>query len=89
MIIGISGSVTGVLFGMIIAAYLQKYGIDMGIMMKNATIMIPNVFHARITAQTWYIGFIPGVFSALIGTMLAGIGIYKRQTARLIKELQA
>lgn len=89
LIIGISGSVTGVLFGMIIAAYLQKYGIDMGIMMKNATIMIPNVFHARITAQTWYIGFIPGVFSALIGTMLAGIGIYKRQTARLIKELQA
>jgi putative ABC transport system permease protein len=89
LIIGLSGSVIGVIFGMIIAAYLQKHGIDMGIMMKNASIMIPNVFHARITPQTWYIGFIPGVLSALIGTMLAGIGIYKRQTARLIKELQA
>jgi len=89
LIIGILGSVTGVFLGMIIAFYLQKNGIDLGIMMKNASIMIPSVFHARITAQTWYIGFIPGVFSALIGTMLAGVGIYKRQTARLIKELQA
>jgi len=89
LIIGILGSVGGVFLGMIIASYLQKNGIDLGIMMKNATIMIPSVFHARITPQTWYIGFIPGVFSALIGTMLAGIGIYKRQTARLIKELQA
>jgi putative ABC transport system permease protein len=89
LIIGFLGSVGGVFLGMIIALYLQKNGIDLGIMMKNATIMIPSVFHARITPQTWYIGFIPGVFSALIGTMLAGIGIYKRQTARLIKELQA
>lgn len=89
LIIGILGSVTGVFLGMIVAFYLQKNGIDLGIMMKNASIMIPSVFHARITVQTWYIGFIPGVFSALIGTMLAGVGIYKRQTARLIKELQA
>ncbi len=89
LIIGTCGSVAGVFLGMGIAAYLQKYGIDLGIMMKNATIMIPSVFRARITLQTWYIGFIPGVFSALIGTMLSGIGIYKRQTARLIKELQA
>ena len=89
LIIGFLGSVAGVFLGMLIATYLQKNGIDLGIMMKNATIMIPSVFHARITTQTWYIGFIPGVVSALVGTMLAGIGIYKRQTARLIKELQA
>jgi hypothetical protein len=30
LIIGLSGSVIGVIFGMIIAAYLQKHGIDMG-----------------------------------------------------------
>jgi putative ABC transport system permease protein len=89
LIIGILGSVAGVIAGMGIASYLQIHGIDLGKMMQNATIMMPTVFHARITAETWFIGFIPGVFSTLIGTMLSGIGIYKRQTAQLFKELEA
>ena len=84
--VGIIGSVTGTLIGMGFAWYLQKYGIDIG-MMKNATIMMPTVFRGRITIETWYIGFIPGVVSNLIGTALSGIGIYKRQTAQLFKEL--
>lgn len=89
LIIGIIGSVAGVIMGMGIASYLQIHGVNLGNMMKNATIMMPTVFHARITPETWFIGFIPGVFSTLIGTMLSGIGIYKRQTAQLFKELEA
>jgi putative ABC transport system permease protein len=84
--IGIIGSVAGTFIGMGFAWYLQEYGIDIG-MMKNATIMMPTVFRGRITIETWYIGFIPGVLSTLIGTALSGIGIYKRQTAQLFKEL--
>jgi putative ABC transport system permease protein len=84
--IGIIGSVAGTIIGMGFAWYLQEYGIDIG-MMKNATIMMPTVFRGRITIETWYIGFIPGVVSTLIGTALSGIGIYKRQTAQLFKEL--
>jgi putative ABC transport system permease protein len=84
--IGIIGSVIGTLIGMGFAWYLQDYGIDIG-MMKNATIMMPTVFRGRITIETWYIGFIPGVVSTVIGTALSGIGIYKRQTAQLFKEL--
>ena len=89
LIIGFLGSMAGIIAGMGISLYLQGYGIDLGSMMKNASIMMPQVFRARITTATWYIGFIPGVFSALLGTMLAGIGIYKRQTAQLFKELEA
>jgi putative ABC transport system permease protein len=89
LLIGITGSVAGVIVGMGLAWYLQTYGIDIGNMMKNATIIMPAVFHAHITTETWFIGFIPGVFSTLIGTMLSGIGIYKRQTAQLFKELEA
>ena len=89
LIIGIMGSIAGVIAGMTIALYLQHNGIDLGKMMQNATIMMPTVFHARITSETWFIGFIPGVFSTLIGTMLSGIGIYKRHTAQLFKELEA
>lgn len=89
LIIGTMGSVTGVIVGMGLSWYLQTYGIDIGKMMQNATIMMPTVFHAHITTDTWFIGFIPGIFSTLIGTMLSGIGIYKRQTAQLFKELEA
>jgi putative ABC transport system permease protein len=89
LIIGLFGSLTGLLVGMVIALYLQNHGVDLGFMMKNASIMMPGVFRAQITPQTWYIGFIPGFISSQIGTMLAGIGIYKRQTAQLFKELEA
>ncbi|MCU0376672.1 MAG: FtsX-like permease family protein [Bacteroidales bacterium] len=89
LIIGFFGSLAGVALGMVIALYLQNHGIDLGIMMKNASVMMPQVFRARITPETWYIGFVPGFLSTQLGTLLAGIGIYRRQTAQLFKELEA
>jgi putative ABC transport system permease protein len=88
-LIGLFGSFAGVAVGMTISLFLQNKGIDLGFMMKNASVMMPSVFRAHITQATWYIGFIPGFISTQLGTMLAGIGIYKRQTARLFKELEA
>lgn len=86
--IGIVGSVIGTLIGLGFAYILQTKGIDIGSMMKSATMMLPNVFRAHITSDAYYIGFIPGLFSTVLGTMLAGIGIYKRKTAQLFKELE-
>jgi len=88
-LIGLFGSVAGVAIGMSISLYLQNHGVDLGFMMKNASIMMPRVFRAHITPATWIVGFIPGFISTQLGTMLAGIGIYKRQTAQLFKELEA
>jgi putative ABC transport system permease protein len=51
--------------------------------------MFPSVLKARITPVDFWLGFIPGLLSTVIGTMLAGIGIYKRQTAILFKELES
>jgi len=89
LIIGFFASLTGLAFGMLIAYYLQEKGVDLGMMMKNASIMMPRVFRAQITPWTWLAGFIPGFISTQIGTMLAGAGIYKRQTAQLFKELES
>jgi len=86
---GFIGSLGGTVVGMTIAWCLQTYGLNFGELLKNSTIMMPAVLRARITPETWYIGFIPGVLSTTIGTMLSGIGIYKRQTAQLFKELEA
>jgi len=89
VIVGITGSVLGTLFGLLFAWLMQKYGLDMGGMMKGSSIMMPEAIRARITPVDFYLGFFPGVISTVIGTMLSGIGIYKRQTARLFKELEA
>ncbi|MBS4013991.1 MAG: FtsX-like permease family protein [Bacteroidetes bacterium] len=89
VIIGIIGSVFGTFLGLFFAFILQEYGLNIEGMMEGASVMFPNTINARITTMDFYIGFIPGVISTVIGTMLAGIGIYKRQTARLFKELEA
>ncbi len=89
VMIGLVGSVTGTIVGLFFAWLLQKYGIDFSGLMKGTSIMIPSVVRAHITAPDFYLGFIPGLLSTVTGTALSGIGIYKRQTARLFKELEA
>jgi len=58
-------------------------------MLEGSTMMMSGIYKARITPETYYIGFIPGILATFLGTALAGIGIYRRQTAQLFKELQA
>jgi putative ABC transport system permease protein len=87
--IGIAGSVIGTTIGLSVAWVIQVYGIDISGMMEGSSIMMPTEIRTRITPPDYYLGFIPGVFSTVLGTALAGIGIYKRQTARLFKELEA
>jgi len=87
-LIGLVGSAFGTILGLLFAYWMQEKGIDIGSMMKGATMMMPGKFYARIVPEAYYIGFIPGLFSSTLGTMLAGIGIYKRKTASLFKELE-
>ncbi len=90
LMIGIAGTIVGTTFGLCFAWILQEYGLNIGEFTKNASaaVMMPNIIRARITFTDYYIGFIPGVISTLVGTALSGIGIYKRQTAQLFKELE-
>lgn len=87
--IGIVGSIIGVAIGLTISYLIQNKGLDFSNVMQNATMLMPGVFRTRITPEAWYIGFIPGIFATVLGTVLSGIGIYRRQTARLFKELQS
>lgn len=88
ILIGIIGSSLGTLIGLGFSYWLQEVGLNVGDMMKSSTIMMPNIFRARIETPAYYLGFIPGLFSIVLGTMLSGIGIYKRKTASLFKELE-
>lgn len=88
VLIGIIGSFLGTLLGLGVAYLLQTKGINISGMMQGATMMMPAVVRAQITPPAYVIGFVPGLLSTVLGTMLSGIGIYKRQTAQLFKELE-
>jgi putative ABC transport system permease protein len=88
LLIGIIGSVLGTVIGLSASYYLQVVGLNLGGMMQQSTLMIPSVVKSRITPTALYIGFIPGIFSMVLGNALAGIAIYKRNTAQLFKELE-
>ncbi len=88
VLIGIIGSTAGTLIGLGFSYWLQEAGLNIGDMMKSSKMMMPGVFRASITTPAYYLGFIPGLFSVVLGTMLSGIGIYKRKTAQLFKQLE-
>ncbi len=84
--IGIFGAVVGTLVGLGFGFYLEKVGLNIGGMMKNATVVIDDVIRARIAPQSFVIGFLPGVGAIVIGTAISGVGVFRRQTAQLAKE---
>ena len=88
IVIGIIGSVAGTIIGLAATWYMQTYGIDIGGMLSDASMMMPTVIKARLTPDLLYIGFIPGLFAMVFGNMLSGRAIYKRETANLFKELE-
>ena len=88
VLIGVIGSVIGTAIGLFGVYLLQKYGIDIGDLMKDSSMMMPTVLRGKMTPDLLYIGFIPGLFAMVLGNMLSGIGIYRRSTASLFKELE-
>ncbi|MBT8327342.1 MAG: FtsX-like permease family protein [Bacteroidia bacterium] len=88
VLIGILGSILGSILGLAAAYALQVYGFDISEFAPQSNMLMPNVIRAKVTPDLFYIGFIPGVFAMVLGTALSGIGIYKRETATLFKELE-
>jgi len=86
--IGFIGSIIGTMIGLAAGYYLQNHGINLGNLMQDGGLMMPTVFRAIVKPEAYYIGFIPGLFSMVLGNALSGIGIYKRKTAQLFKELE-
>ena len=88
LILGCIGTVIGTAFALVLAFWLQEKGINISQMMQSSTLLINDVLRARITPFAFAIGFIPGLAANVLGSSIAGIGIYKRKTAQLMKELE-
>ncbi len=87
--VGIIGSTLGTGLGLAGGYYLQEVGIDISTFMQNSTVLFADVVRARVTTTSYFIGFIPGLMATIIGAMISGIGIFKRETSQLFKELEA
>jgi len=86
--IGVIGTVIGTIIGISLTYWMQEVGIDYSELMENMNYPMSAIMRSRVTPDQFYIGFIPGVFATVLGTMLAGRGIYKREMAQLFKELE-
>ena len=91
VIIGFIGTVIGTAMGLGITYYMQEVGLDYSAAMESLSstdIIMSNVFYAQVTPELYFIGFIPGGLATVLGTMMAGRAIYKREMAQLFKELE-
>ena len=89
LIIGALGSLLGTALGLAIAYYLQTYGINAEAFTRSSEMMMTNVIRAQVTWVSYVIGFIPGLLATLLGTAIAGLGVFRRRTATLMKEFEA
>ena len=89
LVIGFVGSVVGSALALAPSYWLQVHGFDLGYLFKNSSLMVNSVIRTEITPTSFFVGFVPGLLANGIGTAISGVGIYKRQTATLMKELEA
>lgn len=89
ILLGVMGGVLGTFFGCIAVYFLERYGINIAYATQGQTSMvISDVIRGKLSLTTCYIGFVPALVAPVLGTTLATIGILKRQTATLFKELE-
>jgi putative ABC transport system permease protein len=89
LMIGALGSVIGTAIGLALSYYLQAHGFNVGFIMKNASLFVSNVFRAKVSSVSYVVGFVPGFLATLFGSSISGLGIFRRKTSQLMKELEA
>ncbi|MBC8478290.1 MAG: FtsX-like permease family protein [Candidatus Delongbacteria bacterium] len=88
VLIGLTGSLIGGAIGLTLGAWLQYQGLDYGFAFKNTSMIMSSVIRAQVSPAAFFIGFVPGLLSPLLGTLISGLAVYRRQTAQLFKELE-
>jgi putative ABC transport system permease protein len=88
LILGCIGTIIGTALALSISYWIQNIGLNFSQLMQNSTLLINDVIRTKVTPAAFVIGFIPGLLANALGSSIAGIGIYKRKTAQLMKELE-
>lgn len=90
LLVGIVGTLIGTAVGLIPAYWLQEVGFDITEMLGNQkmSIMLEDRIRAHIVDATYFSGIVPGLLAPLLGALISGFGIFRRDTSRLFVELE-
>jgi len=88
LVLGFVGSLLGILVGGAISLIFARNGIDISAYSRSSSIVSESIIYTSIDIGTLLIGLTIGVLSTLVGAVLAGIPIFRRQTSQLFKELE-
>ncbi|GAB1366990.1 MAG TPA: FtsX-like permease family protein [Candidatus Cloacimonas sp.] len=86
--VGVIGSALGIMLGLVLSAYFNLYGMDASVFSRNSSLLSEDIIYTSIEFSTALAGFVPGILSTLLGAALAGLAVFRRQTAQLFKELE-
>lgn len=89
VLIGFLGVLAGCLTGGALTYYLQEVGVNMGDAFAKTGLMMNDVVRGRVSMEGFITGIIPGMTASVLGTLIAGLAIYKRSTANLFRELES
>ena len=88
LLVGVIGAFFGCILGGGFLYYFQEYGINMGDKLAQTGLMLSDVSRARVSVDAFVYAIIPGILANVLGTFVAGIGIFKRSEAELFRELE-
>lgn len=87
--IGVLGSLAGCLVGGGAVYYMQEVGVNMGDAFAQTGLMLSDVARGRVTPDSFIWGIVPGITASVLGSLIAGLAIFKRSEAELFRELEA
>lgn len=88
VVIGVAGSVIGILLSAAGSWYFNLHGLDLTVFSRTTTLMTEDIVYTELRLQDALASLIPGVLSTVLGAALAGRAIFSRQTSQLFKELE-
>lgn len=88
IVLGIAGSILGILVGGAISLYFNYHPIDVSAYARSSSIVSDSMISTSFSLKGLLTGLLTGVMSTFIGAALAGIPIFRRQTSQLFKELE-
>lgn len=88
LFIGSIGACIGTTIGVAARIYFHHHGIDYGQAIDSLGMMVNSVVTTDVSNKMFVVGLLPGIIATTVGAALAGISVYKRNTATLFKELE-
>lgn len=88
LVIGIIGSLIGAALSILAILYFNDKGFNFSAILKDTSMMVENVIYTTLHWKNVLLGMLPGIVATILGALLAGLGIFRRKTSQLFKELE-